>query len=175
MQPAETTLQATIFSTPLGWIALVGSENAARRVTIQTTETAARRAIAAQGESLVWRAAAGWRLAERLIAYAQGAADDFCDVELLAGPRTRFARRVVEACRAIPPGATRTYGQLAAAAGSPAAARAVGQVMARNPVPILVPCHRVLGAAGALGGFSLGTGLLLKRRLLDLEGAAVLA
>lgn len=81
---------------------------------------------------------------------------------------TPFTRAVLDACRAIRPGRTATYGELAAVAGSPGAARAVGQAMHRNPTPILVPCHRVLAAGGAIGGFT--PGLELKRRLFAHEG-----
>ena len=84
---------------------------------------------------------------------------------------TEFLRRVWVLTRGIPRGQTRTYGQLARMAGSPGAARAVGQAMARNPWPILVPCHRVLGTDGSLTGF--GGGVDMKRRLLLMEGALV--
>jgi methylated-DNA-[protein]-cysteine S-methyltransferase len=80
-----------------------------------------------------------------------------------------FTRRVLEACRAIPFGATASYAELAARLGCPRAARAVGQALARNPVPIVIPCHRVIGASGKLTGF-LG-GLTWKRQLLAHEGA----
>jgi len=80
----------------------------------------------------------------------------------------RFVRHVLRACAQIPYGETRSYGELAAMADKPAAARAVGQVMARNPLPLFVPCHRVIAADGSLGGF--GGGLEMKRRLLRLEG-----
>ena len=80
------------------------------------------------------------------------------------------SRRALLAARSIPYGQTRSYGWLAARAGSPAAARAAGQAMARNPIPLLIPCHRVLGAEGALTGF--GGGLRTKRALLELEGVA---
>ncbi len=76
---------------------------------------------------------------------------------------TPFTRAVLNACRAIDAGRTASYGELAAVAGSPGAARAVGQAMHRNPTPILVPCHRVLAAGGGIGGFT--PGLNLKRRL----------
>lgn len=79
---------------------------------------------------------------------------------------TPFRRRVSDYVRSIPRGETRTYQQVAAAIGSPAAARAVGQVMARNPFPLLIPCHRVTAAHG-LGGF--GGGLPLKEQLLARE------
>jgi methylated-DNA-[protein]-cysteine S-methyltransferase len=81
-----------------------------------------------------------------------------------------FHEKVLAAARRIPYGRTATYGELAARAGSPRAARAVGQAMARNPVPLIIPCHRVVASGGGLGGF--GGGLDLKRRLLDLEARA---
>ena len=76
---------------------------------------------------------------------------------------------MIDACRAIPRGETLTYGQLAAKAGYPGAARAVGQVMARNCLPLLIPCHRVVGSNG-LHGFSAPGGLATKQRLLEIEG-----
>ena len=78
-----------------------------------------------------------------------------------------FLRRAREAALAIPYGQVRTYAELAAAAGSPRAVRAAGNAMARNPLPIVVPCHRVLRTGGGLGGY--GGGLDVKRMLLDLE------
>ncbi|MFP3902681.1 MAG: methylated-DNA--[protein]-cysteine S-methyltransferase [Armatimonadota bacterium] len=80
-----------------------------------------------------------------------------------------FGRHVLGACRTIPRGQTASYRDIAVQAGRPNASRAVGQVMAHNPVPIAVPCHRVIGSDGSLTGF--GAGLDVKRRLLNLEGA----
>ena len=85
---------------------------------------------------------------------------------------TPFERRVMEAVRAIPRGQVRTYAQVASALGRPGAARAVGQVMARNPLPLFVPCHRVVPAGGGPGSYSAG-GPTVKARLLSAEGAAV--
>lgn len=82
-----------------------------------------------------------------------------------------FFRTVLDACRAIPPGATLGYGELAAQVGRPGGARAVGQAMARNPTPLLVPCHRVLAGGQRLGGFT--GGLAMKRRLLAHEGVLI--
>jgi methylated-DNA-[protein]-cysteine S-methyltransferase len=112
-------------------------------------------------------------LIDRLQRYASGDAVDFSDVPTEASHLSTFQRRVVKACRAIPAGQRRTYGQLAAAAGSPGAARAVGQVMAMNRVPLIVPCHRVVASGGGLGGFSAPQGLAMKRKLLELEAAAL--
>jgi methylated-DNA-[protein]-cysteine S-methyltransferase len=82
-----------------------------------------------------------------------------------------FLLRAREACLAIPYGEVRTYRELAAAAGSPEAVRAAGNAMARNPIPIVVPCHRVLRTGGGLGGY--GGGLECKRWLLDLESGTL--
>lgn len=82
-----------------------------------------------------------------------------------------FERRVYEVTLAIPRGRTLTYGEVAARAGEPGAAQAVGQALGRNPLPIIVPCHRVLAAGGKLHGFSAHGGIHAKRRLLEIEDA----
>jgi len=107
-------------------------------------------------------------LIERLQRYADGESSDFDDISIDLTGRTLFQRKVLEACRAIPWGSTRTYGELALEAGYPGAARAVGSVMSKNRIPLIIPCHRVLAANG-LGGFSAPRGVSLKRRLLALE------
>jgi methylated-DNA-[protein]-cysteine S-methyltransferase len=84
-----------------------------------------------------------------------------------------FQNRVVRNCRRISRGRVRSYGELAAAAGSPGAARAVGSVMARNRFPIIVPCHRVVASGGSLGGFSARDGVSMKRRMLEMENAPI--
>jgi methylated-DNA-[protein]-cysteine S-methyltransferase len=106
-----------------------------------------------------------------LEAFAEGQADDFADVRVWSERWTPFQRRVLDRCRRIPYGQTRSYAELATAAGSPGAARAVGRTMATNPIPLVIPCHRVVGSGGDLCGFSAVGGLDAKRRLLDLEKA----
>jgi methylated-DNA-[protein]-cysteine S-methyltransferase len=93
-------------------------------------------------------------------------------LDLTAQPA--FRRRVYEAARAIASGSTTTYGDLARTLGAPGAARAVGQALAKNPLLIAVPCHRVLGARGKPGGFSAPGGTAQKERLLRLEGVELL-
>ncbi|MEU5181510.1 methylated-DNA--[protein]-cysteine S-methyltransferase [Streptomyces longwoodensis] len=105
---------------------------------------------------------------EQLEAYFAGRLTEFSLELRLHG--TPFQRSVWSALRAIPYGETRTYGQLAALLGQPTASRAVGLANGRNPVGIVVPCHRVVGANGDLTGY--GGGLHRKRRLLDLERGA---
>ena len=109
-------------------------------------------------------------LAAALCAYFQGRAIRF-QVRLDLDGVTEFRRRVLEACRRILRGATASYADLARAAGSPHAVRAVGSAMANNPLPLIVPCHRVVRSDGSLGGFSSPQGLEQKQRLLQLEGA----
>ncbi|MGH6952101.1 MAG: methylated-DNA--[protein]-cysteine S-methyltransferase [Vitreimonas sp.] len=81
-----------------------------------------------------------------------------------------FNARVYQTTRAIPPGVTRTYGEVARAIGEPDGARAVGQALGRNPFPIVVPCHRVLGVDGKLVGFSATGGIATKLKMLKIEG-----
>lgn len=107
----------------------------------------------------------------RIAAFLAGAPDDFADLRLADGALGDFERGVYRECRAIPAGRTSTYGAIAAALGAPGQARAVGQALGRNPWPIVIPCHRVTGAGGWMGGFSAPGGRGTKLRLLELEGA----
>ncbi|MBN1866151.1 methylated-DNA--[protein]-cysteine S-methyltransferase [Candidatus Sumerlaeota bacterium] len=103
-------------------------------------------------------------------AYFEGRLTEF-DLPLDWTGVTRFRRRVWQATRRIPFGATLTYGELARKVGIPAAARAVGGALGANPIPPVVPCHRVLGARGALAGYSAVGGTDLKKRLIEFEAA----
>jgi methylated-DNA-[protein]-cysteine S-methyltransferase len=105
-----------------------------------------------------------------IVALLGGEARDLSDVELDMRQVAPFHRRVYEAARAIPPGATLSYGEIAARLGEPGAARDVGSALGQNPFPIIVPCHRVVGAKGKLGGFSAHGGVKTKLRLLSIEG-----
>ena len=100
-----------------------------------------------------------------------GARIDLTTVAIDLSSVPAFHRRVYEITRAIPPGRTRTYGEIATELGDLSASRAVGQALGRNPVPLIVPCHRVLAASGKSGGFSASGGVALKRELLAIEGA----
>ncbi|WP_333821679.1 methylated-DNA--[protein]-cysteine S-methyltransferase [Pinisolibacter sp.] len=105
-----------------------------------------------------------------LTAYFTGAAVDFSSLFLDHTGLSALDVAIYRELRRIPRGATVTYGELAARAGAPGAAQAVGGAMARNPWVIVVPCHRVLAAGGALGGFSAPGGVRTKRKLLRMEG-----
>lgn len=104
-------------------------------------------------------------------AYFEGRKVEF-DVMLDEGRVSDFRHRVLRACRAIESGSTASYGELARRAGRPGASRAVGTIMARNRMPIVIPCHRVVRSDGSLGGFSSPGGLDEKQRLLELERGA---
>jgi methylated-DNA-[protein]-cysteine S-methyltransferase len=108
----------------------------------------------------------------RLQAFLAGALeDDFMTLTLDDGAIGAFERAVYRQTRAIPAGATSTYGAIATALGDVRDSRRVGQALGRNPWPIVIPCHRVTGAGGWMGGFSAPGGTNTKLKLLELEGA----
>jgi methylated-DNA-[protein]-cysteine S-methyltransferase len=163
----------TLFDTPIGrcgvaWgerglvgVQLPESREAATRARMQTRFPDARETLppAAVRQAL-----------DRIAALLRGEPTDLSKIPLDMERVPPFHRRVYKAARAIPPGSTRSYGDLAQRIGSPGAARAVGQALGRNPFAIVVPCHRVLGAGGKVGGFSADGGITTKLRLLSLEG-----
>jgi methylated-DNA-[protein]-cysteine S-methyltransferase len=108
---------------------------------------------------------------DALVVLLRGEDSDLAFAELDMERVSAFERRVYEATRAIPAGATLTYGEVAAQLGQPGAVRAVGRALGRNPFPLVVPCHRVLAAGGKDGGFSAPGGVVTKRRLLAIEAA----
>lgn len=159
-----------LFVSDLGWMAIVGADGRLQRTLIGfRSERDACEAIdrigAGDGRSRRWDAV----LRRRLVGFSRGVPQDFTDVELDLEPYGEFARKVLSACRRIAWGGTRTYGELAVVCGAPGAARAVGNVMASNRFPLVVPCHRVVAAGGRLGGFSAPQGIAMKKRLLRLE------
>lgn len=164
-------LYYTVFSTAAGRVGILGSENGLRRTTLpQDSEAAVYRLL---GDSLKDATETPQRftgLTERYRAYYSGRRTDFPDKLDFTGA-TPFQKVVWEAVRLIPYGETRSYKWAAVKAGNPGAARAAGQALAKNPLPIIVPCHRVLAADGGIGGFS--GGLKMKEWLLRLEGKAM--
>src|SRR5215813_7880640 len=107
------------------------------------------------------------RLLKRHLA---GEAQDLSALPLDLSVLAPFQRAVYDKVRALPPGRTATYGEIAAGLGKPGASRAVGQALGKNPFLVVIPCHRVLAAGGAPGGFSAPGGVIAKQRLLALEG-----
>lgn len=159
-----------VFSTKIGWMGLAGRDNCVERLVFGHPSSAA-----------VWSSLAGslegeiqeadWypELRQLLKKYANGEFVDFSDVEVNLSHLTDFQTRVVAELRNVGYGETLSYAELASRAGSPKAARAVGSVMSQNRVPLIIPCHRVVGAGGHLGGFSAPRGIALKKQLLDME------
>ena len=106
-----------------------------------------------------------------IVALLSGEPRDLIDIAIDDAAISDFNRKVYAIARAIPPGQTMTYGEIAERLGDKALARAVGQAMGENPTPIVMPCHRVLAANGKTGGFSAPGGIVTKLRLLTIEGA----
>lgn len=176
-----------VFPSQLGWMAIVTAGNTLHRLTFgHPTAAAAKAAIAklwggnykdlcvlgtGRGSKTEKAPSADWAhsLVRRLQAYAAGASDDFRDVRLDPGPVGEFQQRVLAECRRIPYGSTASYADLAAKAGSPGAARAAGNCMAGNRIPLVIPCHRVVRADGQIGSYSAPGGSKTKRKLLWLE------
>jgi len=162
--------RSRVFSSALGFMAITTRSGAVTGLTMGHPDAdAARRAIPPQTDRRDEPPDGVDQWIARLQRLANGEPTDFGDVPVDDDGWTRFQWRVLCACRAIPWGQTRTYGELARAVGHPGAARAVGSVMARNRVPLLIPCHRVIPASGGWGGFSAPQGVAMKRRLLKLE------
>jgi methylated-DNA-[protein]-cysteine S-methyltransferase len=171
-----------LFDTALGVCALVWTERGVRRVWLPEEDAgvvALRASRGAAGEG-----ASHWagrpngvigHVVDAMTELLAGGSPDLDGAPLDLSGCEEFERRVYEVTRAIPRGATLTYGEVARRVGSPGAARAVGQALGRNPVPIIVPCHRVVAAGSAngrpIGGFSAPGGAATKRRMLEIEGA----
>ncbi len=150
----------TYFDSPIGRLLLAGNDNGLKRIRFPEGRRAARPAPGWIRDDTRLREAA-----RQLSAYFAGKLRSFDLPLVLEG--TPFQTAVWQALRAIPYGAVVSYGEIARRIGKPKAARAVGAANRRNPLPIVVPCHRVIGSDGSLTGF--GGGLSVKKALLDLE------
>lgn len=148
------------------WVGLAASPGGLRRVVIESDRLSARAALKdVLGDSrLSWTPLTQY--AEFFRRYAWGEARALAAIKVDLSGMSAFRRRVLRRVRGIAFGRTRSYGEVAATVGSPRAARAVGTAMAKNPLPLVVPCHRVLGGAGRLGGYSACGGTALKKALL---------
>lgn len=163
----------TLFDTPIGRCAIAWGSCGITAVLLPEASDAVTRARMAQRCPATREMAppsSVCRVIEAIGAVLSGqSSSDLSGIELDMGGLPDFERRVLMLARSIPPGATLTYGELAARLGSPGAARAVGRALGRNPFAIVVPCHRVLAAGGKPGGFSAPGGTATKLRLLALE------
>jgi methylated-DNA-[protein]-cysteine S-methyltransferase len=160
-------MKTVVFQTSAGWMGIRASEAGLTDIVLpKKTRESVERELG--GDAAVPDPALS-DLVRRLQAYFNGEAVAFPD-RLDFSSATPFQRAVWEAARQIPRGETRSYTWVAEQAGRPLAVRAAGGALGKNPLPVIVPCHRVIAASGALGGFS--GGLAMKRKLLDLEAGS---
>jgi len=157
-----------VFKTDMGWVGILASIRGLLAATLpQPTAAEARELLGARVDEATSSPDAFNNLAERFKEYYSGRKVAFPDKLDLTGA-TPFQRAVWTAAQRISYGETRSYRWVAEQISNPQAARAVGQALSRNPLAIIVPCHRVVASDGGLGGF--GGGLNMKRHLLRLEG-----
>ena len=163
----------TIFETPIGACGIAWTEHGIIGVQLPESDVDATRARMARRHPLLSESPPPAYVNQAIDAIREllrGKRVDLNDVEVHLPAATPFELRVYDAARAIPAGSTKTYGEIAKLIGSPNAAREVGAALGRNPVPIIVPCHRVLAANGKTGGFSAPGGVSTKLRMLAIEG-----
>ncbi len=169
MGTSASVVIGKVIRTPMGWVGAAARDGKLVAISLPTESEAA--AIA--GLSVECDPCAGDALLERLAAdlrpYFAGERVDFSSYPVDLSGHPPFRRAALMAARTIAYGGVQSYRWLAGKAGNPRASRAAGQAMHHNPVPLVIPCHRVVGANGSLTGF--GGGLAMKRALLMLEGA----
>lgn len=154
----------------MGWVGILGSARGLLRTTLpQRSPHEAQQRLEDSINYAHWSPPLFQDLVEQLRTYFSGREVTFPDELDLSGATT-FQRRVWEKTRLIPYGETRSYAWVAKQVKQPGAARAVGQALSRNPLPIIIPCHRVVAADGKLGGYT--GGLEIKKCLLRLETSA---
>ncbi len=163
-------LRYVTFNTEAGWLGILSSTKGLLRIILP--QRSAQEACQLLGDSVnqaTWSPRQFDDLTGRLMIYFSGHRVTFPDELDLSGA-TAFQREVWEVTRLIPYGETRSYAWVAEQIRKPQAVRAVGQALGRNPLPIIIPCHRVIASDGKLGGFS--DGVEMKRHLLGLEASA---
>lgn len=175
---ADTGIGRTIFATALGFVGLGFGPSGLRRLVLpeKNREAVARRLIGSRRPHVtIPEEAAGAPafvpgLVRAVRAYMHGRVVDFRDVPVDLQGIEPFRREIYEAARLLKFGETTSYGELARLAGHPGLARETGAALAANPVPLVIPCHRVLAAGGRIGGFSAPGGSATKERMLAMEG-----
>ena len=163
-----------IVERPVGWMGLLGTDQGLRRLSLKPSPGEALDELGPALEQALHEPDGFDSELACLERYFRGESGALDEIELDLEDATPFFKSAWQACRSIPPGETRSYGWLAAAAGRPQAARAAGQAMARNRVVLVIPCHRVIGSNGDLHGYGAG-GLKVKAALLAMERGGVLA
>lgn len=177
-QHCSEALSVVIQSSRLGWFAVAGTADAVTYLTFgHASPTDLFERLEQDGMPSESRTPSitVTDAADAIRRYLDGEPVDLLQIPVAMEGRTPFQQRVVQALRRVSYGATVSYAALAEQAGAPRAARAVGTVMSTNRIPLLIPCHRVVGSGGKLGGFSAPQGINMKRALLAMEAGEVLA
>jgi len=163
-----STYSYFVVKQPLGWMGLLSTPKGLRRLSLKPQPQEALDALGPSLESATLEPKKFGSVLKQIECYFKGENDALTRITLDIEKSSPFFEASWQACRSIPAGETRSYSWLAAAAGSPGAARAAGQAMARNNIVLIIPCHRVIGSSGKLHGYGAG-GLEVKSRLLALE------
>jgi methylated-DNA-[protein]-cysteine S-methyltransferase len=165
-----------VFETPLGWLGIAWSEKGLTQLQLPSHDrTATERRLQRRTVDGVESDPPAWvaEIVETLRRYAAGEQVDFSSVPVDLAGIDAFRLAIYDAARKLAFGETTTYGELATRAGYPGEARDTGQALGQNPVPIVVPCHRILAAGNKIGGFSAPGGSTTKEKLLNMEGVRV--
>ena len=173
LQKMDKEIRYTILSTRWGYFGLMGTPDGLRYTSLPVaTRGEAGGILLAHCPAARYDSSSFVGLQDKIKAYFGGTHVEFSSVPVDLASFSTFARKVLLACRKIPLGQTVSYSQLAQLAHSPKAVRAAGSVMAQNPMPLIIPCHRVIRSDGSVGNFSAPGGQSLKQRLLDLEAGS---
>lgn len=166
-----------IFETALGWVAIVWNERGVTQFFLPERDRAAmQRRLAAKAAGSAPSPSPPPAIAEiidRVRLYCEGEAVEFCDVAVDLDGVDAFRLAIYAAARQLKFGEVTTYGELAARGGHPGLARETGQALGANPMPLIIPCHRIMAAGGKIGGFSAPGGSATKQKMLALEGVRV--
>ena len=172
-----------LFETPLGACGIAWKEEETSRIPPVVTFFLLPEATRSLTDTRIARSSGGRKarvpppriagIIRKIQKHLHGDVQDFLDIVVDLDGAGPFARQVYETVRKIPAGRTMTYGELAAGMNRPTASRAVGQALGRNPIPLLIPCHRVVASGNDLRGFSAHGGVKTKARMLDIEGASI--
>jgi O-6-methylguanine DNA methyltransferase len=169
--PFATLWISGLPETPIGPIWVASSQNGLAAIEIGGSPENFRQSLAARyGTAVQLDAEKTWSILEQIKSYLRAERTRF-ELVLDWSGMSEFQRKTLKAVYEIPYGQTRTYGQIAAQIGVPQAPRAIGRANATNPIPLVIPCHRVIGADGRLRGYGSGEGLKTKAWLLALENS----
>jgi len=180
MADPRTSIRSSfcLFSTAIGACAIAWSDRGVTSVWLpEQTDHLTRARVARRFPHIIESAPSPFvaHAIDSIVALLEGENRDLTDIPLdFDDTVPEFHRRVYDVARTIKPGTTMSYGEIATRLGERDGARAVGQALGRNPIPIIVPCHRVLAADGGTGGFSAPGGTATKLQLLAIEGARLL-